>query len=29
MQEFTGGDCIRIDIPDETDPGHDSYHGAR
>ena len=22
------GDPVRIDIPDETDPDHDQYHGA-
>jgi ribosomal protein L21E len=24
---FTKGDRIRIDIPDETDPDHDEFHG--
>lgn len=24
---FEVGDCVRIDIPDETDPDHDRYHG--
>jgi len=27
MDSFTEGDRIRIDIPDETDPDHDHYHG--
>ncbi len=25
--EYDVGDRVRIDIPDETDPGHDRYHG--
>ncbi|QCC52832.1 hypothetical protein [Halapricum salinum] len=28
MRRFTEGDRVRIDIPDETDPDHDRYHGA-
>lgn len=24
---FTADDRVRIDIPDETDPDHDRYHG--
>jgi len=24
---FEPGDCVRIDIPDETDPDHNSLHG--
>lgn len=24
---FSIGDRIRVDIPDETDPDHDQYHG--
>lgn len=27
MARFEEGDCIRIDIPDETDPDHDAFHG--
>jgi ribosomal protein L21E len=27
MQRFTEGDSVRVDIPDETDPDHDVYHG--
>lgn len=27
MSEFHVGDRVRIDIPDETDPDHDRYHG--
>ena len=27
MPEFSTGDTVRIDIPDETDPDHDQYHG--
>jgi len=27
MTEFSTGDTVRIDIPDETDPDHDQYHG--
>ena len=27
MAEFSTGDTVCIDIPDETDPDHDSYHG--
>lgn len=26
-QRFTTGDCVRVDIPDETDPDHEQYHG--
>ena len=26
---FDVGDCVRIDIPDETDPGHDRLHGCQ
>lgn len=28
MQRFSEGDRVRIDIPDETDPDHDRYHGV-
>lgn len=28
MQRFNEGDRVRIDIPDETDPDHDQFHGA-
>jgi hypothetical protein len=27
MQHFSEGDRVRIDIPDETDPDHQAYHG--
>jgi ribosomal protein L21E len=27
MTHFTEGDRVRIDIPDETDPDHDPFHG--
>lgn len=27
MNEFTEGDRVRVDIPDTTDPDHDTYHG--
>jgi hypothetical protein len=27
MARFTPGDRVRIDIPDETDPDHERYHG--
>ena len=27
MSEYETGDRVRIDIPDETDPDHDRYHG--
>jgi hypothetical protein len=27
MDEFTEGDRVRVDIPDETDPDHEQYHG--
>lgn len=27
MQEFSRGDRVRIDIPDETDLDHQAYHG--
>ena len=27
MTEFSTGETVRIDIPDETDPDHDAYHG--
>ena len=27
MSEHEIGDRVRIDIPDETDPDHDRYHG--
>jgi len=25
--QYKEGDCVRIDIPDETDPDYDRYHG--
>jgi ribosomal protein L21E len=28
MQRFSEGDYVRVDIPDETDPDHNEYHGA-
>jgi len=27
MSEFGQGDRVRIDIPDETDPDNEQYHG--
>jgi ribosomal protein L21E len=27
MERFSKGDRVRIDIPDETDPDHQEYHG--
>jgi hypothetical protein len=27
MQRFSEGDCVRIDIPDETDPDHQECYG--
>ncbi|TKX87056.1 hypothetical protein EXE43_05095 [Halorubrum sp. SS5] len=27
MGEFGQGDRVRIDIPDEADPGHERFHG--
>jgi ribosomal protein L21E len=27
MQRFAKGDRVRVDIPDETDPDHEAYHG--
>ena len=27
MSKYNIGDRVRIDIPDETDPDHDRYHG--
>ena len=27
MLEYEIGDRVRVDIPDETDPDHDQYHG--
>ena len=27
MNELNKGDNTRVDIPDETDPDHDAYHG--
>jgi ribosomal protein L21E len=29
MRRFDTGDTVRIDIPDETDPDHGQFHGAR
>jgi ribosomal protein L21E len=28
MNRFVEGDRVRVDIPDETDPDHDHYHGV-
>lgn len=28
MNRFAEGDRVRVDIPDETDPGHERYHGV-
>lgn len=27
MSRFAEGDHVRVDLPDETDPDHDRYHG--
>jgi ribosomal protein L21E len=27
MEQFTDGGRVRVDIPDETDPDHEQYHG--
>lgn len=27
MQRFSEGDTVRVDIPDETDPDFDRWHG--
>jgi hypothetical protein len=27
MKRFDEGDRVRLDLPDETDPGHDRLHG--
>jgi len=27
MQRLSKGDRVRVDIPDETDPDHQEYHG--
>jgi ribosomal protein L21E len=27
MSEFGQGDRVRVDIPDETDPDHERFHG--
>jgi hypothetical protein len=27
MERFSEGDRIRVDIPDETDPDYEAYHG--
>lgn len=29
MQRFSEGDTVRVDIPDETDPDFDRWHGRR
>jgi ribosomal protein L21E len=29
MQRFSKGDRVRVDIPDETDPDHQEYHGEQ
>jgi ribosomal protein L21E len=29
MQQFSDGDRVRVDIPDETEPDHDEYHGLQ
>lgn len=28
MRRFSKGDRVRIDIPDESDPEHNEYHGV-
>lgn len=27
MTQFIEGDTVRVDIPDQTDPDHDEFHG--
>ena len=27
MEDVSKGDRVRVDIPDETDPDHERYHG--
>lgn len=27
MERYVKGDRVRVDIPDETDPDHERYHG--
>lgn len=27
MSKFSQGDAVRVDIPDETDPDHEDFHG--
>jgi ribosomal protein L21E len=27
VQRFHEGDIVRVDIPDQTDPDHNTYHG--
>lgn len=27
MQRFTEGNRVRVDIPDQSDPDHERYHG--
>lgn len=27
MPRFSEGDCVRIDIPDKSDPDYEEYHG--
>lgn len=29
MRRFEEGDKVRIDIPDETDPDHERFHGRQ
>jgi len=29
MHRFSEGDRVRVDIPDETDPDYERYHGVR
>jgi ribosomal protein L21E len=29
MQRFSEDDRVRVDIPDETDPDHERYHGVQ
>ena len=28
MEQYTEGSRVRVDIPDETDPDHEQYHGV-
>jgi len=28
MEQISEGDRVRVDLPDETDPDHERYHGT-